>query len=47
VWTPGRVAAAIATANGDPNKIPKNINTKYKDTALVNAVPVVCKYILT
>ena len=25
VWTPGRVAAAFATANGDPNKIP---NTK-------------------
>ena len=22
VWTPGRVAAAFATANGDPNKIP-------------------------
>jgi hypothetical protein len=25
VWTPGRVAADFATANGDPNKIP---NTK-------------------
>jgi hypothetical protein len=25
MWTPGRVAAAFATANGDPNKIP---NTK-------------------
>jgi hypothetical protein len=23
VWTPRRVAAAFATANGDPNKIPK------------------------
>ena len=22
VWTPGRVAAAFVTANGDPNKIP-------------------------
>ena len=22
VWTPGSVAAAFATANGDPNKIP-------------------------
>jgi hypothetical protein len=21
MWTPGRVAAALATANGDPNKI--------------------------
>ena len=26
VWTPGRVAAAFATADGDPNKIP---NTKF------------------
>ena len=25
VWTPGRVAAAFATANGDPNKIPNTI----------------------
>jgi hypothetical protein len=22
VWNPGKVAAAFATANGDPNKIP-------------------------
>jgi hypothetical protein len=22
MWTPGRVAAAFATGNGDPNKIP-------------------------
>ena len=28
MWTPGRVAATFATANGDPNKIPtfKNCN---------------------
>ena len=25
VWTPGRVAAAFATANGDSNKIPNTI----------------------
>jgi hypothetical protein len=25
VWTPGRVAAASATVNGDPNKITKEI----------------------
>jgi hypothetical protein len=24
VWTPGRVAAAFATDNGDPNKIPNS-----------------------
>jgi hypothetical protein len=26
MWTPGRVAAAFATANGDPNKIPNTKN---------------------
>ena len=25
MWTPGRVAAAFATANGDPNKIQKEL----------------------
>jgi hypothetical protein len=25
VWTPGRVVAAFATANGDPNKIPNRL----------------------
>ena len=29
VWSPGRVAAAFATANGDPNKIP-NTNTSQR-----------------
>ena len=29
VWTPGRVAAAFATANGDPNK---TSNTKEKQS---------------
>ena len=27
MWTTGRIAAAFATANGDPNKIPKIPNT--------------------
>ena len=27
LWTPGRVAAAFATANGDPNKIPNTTLT--------------------
>ena len=34
VLTPGRVAAAFATANGDPNKIPKyqGLSTKTGST---------------
>ena len=28
VWTPGRVAAAFATVNGDPNKIPNSTQKK-------------------
>ena len=31
VWTTGRVAAAFATADGDPNKIP---NTKERERVL-------------
>ena len=34
VWTPGRVAAAFATANGDPNKIPNSLNN-YVNKVLV------------
>ena len=36
VWTPGRVAAAFATTNGDPNKIP---NTTAAQTSAMNTKP--------
>lgn len=31
VWTPGRVAGAFATANGDPNKIIKHLTLLFKE----------------
>jgi hypothetical protein len=35
VWTPGTEATAIATANGDPNKIPKRPKADYSARACV------------